>query len=55
MKMGDHVLAVWKDGEETVGTYAGEERGYILIKVKETFIPCLRSHLESLEVIDENR
>ncbi len=55
MKAGDKVRAIWEDGEEIVGTYVREERGYVLIQVKEKIIACLPTHLKTLEIVNESR
>ena len=53
MKDGDIVKASWSDGMETVGVYAGEERGFIILKDKDSKkIPC-NKHSVKFEIIKE--
>jgi predicted nucleic acid-binding Zn finger protein len=55
MKAGDKVRAVWDDNEELIGTYIGDERGYILIKSDGKVCACLPAHLKVLEILNESR
>ena len=55
MKAGDKVHIVWLDGEEEHAIFLREERGYIVVDNDGMIHACLPAHLESIEVINEDR
>ena len=51
MNIGDLVKATWSDGTEVVGTYIREERGYIVLKDKDSKESPCNKHTVTFKVI----